>query len=177
MPRMPPQNVSGYNTSSMSILVAFKPVPLVYQQGIEIPVCCQDGIITGYTIYYGRVDKSLVFQKTLTLHQLMNPNISSSSDETQANATLANGTMTISTLNETLCNTTLNASANLKGTFCNSTAQDGNEKAYVAVLNGLDPFKNYSIQIAGVTRKGPGVKSIPIVVITDEDSKFSSIII
>ena len=40
-------------------------------------------------------------------------------------------------------------------------------------LTGLNEYTNYSITVFASTIKGGGNKSVPIVVITDEDSKFS----
>ena len=42
-----------------------------------------------------------------------------------------------------------------------------------ATLTGLNEYTNYSITVFASTIKGGGNKSVPIVVITDEDSKFS----
>jgi len=41
-------------------------------------------------------------------------------------------------------------------------------------LTGLNEYTNYSITILASTRKGDGNTSMPIIVITDEDSKFLS---
>ena len=43
-----------------------------------------------------------------------------------------------------------------------------------ATLTGLNEFTNYSITVFASTSKGGGRESRPIVVITDEDSKFVS---
>ena len=45
-------------------------------------------------------------------------------------------------------------------------------RANQTTLTGLNEFTNYSITVFASTSKGGGNKSIPIVVITDEDSKF-----
>ena len=39
-------------------------------------------------------------------------------------------------------------------------------------LTGLNEFTHYSITVFASTSKGGGIKSTPIVVITDEDGKF-----
>ena len=39
-------------------------------------------------------------------------------------------------------------------------------------LTGLNEYTNYSITVFALTSKGGGIESTPIVVITDEDSKF-----
>ena len=39
-------------------------------------------------------------------------------------------------------------------------------------LTGLNEYTNYSITVFASTSKGGGIESTPIVVITDEDSKF-----
>ena len=41
-----------------------------------------------------------------------------------------------------------------------------------ATLTGLNEYTNYSITVFATTSKGGGNESTPIVVITDEDSKF-----
>ena len=41
-----------------------------------------------------------------------------------------------------------------------------------ATLTGLNEYTNYSITVFASTSKGDGNKSAPIIVITDEDSKF-----
>ena len=41
-----------------------------------------------------------------------------------------------------------------------------------ATLTGLNEYTNYSITVFASTSKGGGNKSAPIIVITDEDSKF-----
>ena len=41
-----------------------------------------------------------------------------------------------------------------------------------ATLTGLNEYTNYSITVFASTSKGGGIQSTPIVVITDEDSKF-----
>ena len=41
-----------------------------------------------------------------------------------------------------------------------------------ATLTGLNVYTNYSITVFASTSKGGGIQSTPIVVITDEDSKF-----
>ena len=41
-----------------------------------------------------------------------------------------------------------------------------------ATLTGLNEYTNYSITVFASTIKGGGNKSAPIIVITDEDSKF-----
>ena len=43
-----------------------------------------------------------------------------------------------------------------------------------ATLTGLDKFTNYNITVFASTAKGGGNKSEPIIVITDEDSKYNS---
>ena len=45
--------------------------------------------------------------------------------------------------------------------------------ATTATLKGLSEYTNYSITVFASTIKGGGNKSVPIVVITDEDSKYS----
>ena len=42
-----------------------------------------------------------------------------------------------------------------------------------ATLTGLKKFTNYSITVFASTAKGSGNKSEPIIVITDEDRKYS----
>lgn len=42
-----------------------------------------------------------------------------------------------------------------------------------ATLTGLNEFTNYSITVFASTSKGGGNKSEPIIVITDEDSKYT----
>ena len=42
-----------------------------------------------------------------------------------------------------------------------------------ATLTGLQKFTNYSITVFASTVKGGGNKSEPIIVITDEDRKYS----
>ena len=43
-----------------------------------------------------------------------------------------------------------------------------------ATLTGLKKFTNYSITVFASTAKGGGNRSEPIIVITDEDSKYNS---
>ena len=43
-----------------------------------------------------------------------------------------------------------------------------------AILTGLQKYTNYSIILSASTVKGAGNKSEPIIVITDEDRKYSS---
>ena len=43
-----------------------------------------------------------------------------------------------------------------------------------ATLPGLKKFTNYSITVFASTAKGGGNRSEPIIVITDEDSKYNS---
>ena len=45
-----------------------------------------------------------------------------------------------------------------------------------ATLTGLHEYTNYSITVFASTAKGDGNVSTPIMVVTDEDSKFSLII-
>ena len=45
-------------------------------------------------------------------------------------------------------------------------------QARQATLTGLNEYTNYSITVFASTSKGGGIESTPIVVITDEDSKF-----
>ena len=47
-----------------------------------------------------------------------------------------------------------------------------NAPDYQTTLTGLDEYTNYSITVFASTSKGEGNQSTPIVVITDEDSKF-----
>lgn len=49
----------------------------------------------------------------------------------------------------------------------NTTTPPNHTNTYA--LTGLDPNKNYSIYVAGNTRKGHGVLGDPIFVVTDED--------
>ena len=42
-----------------------------------------------------------------------------------------------------------------------------------SILTGLDKYTNYSITVFASTTKGDGNVSAPIIVLTDEDSKFS----
>ena len=42
-----------------------------------------------------------------------------------------------------------------------------------AFLTGLNEYTNYSITVFASTYKGGGNVSVPIIVVTDEDSKFS----
>ena len=45
-----------------------------------------------------------------------------------------------------------------------------------SILTGLNEYTNYSITVFASTAKGDGNVSTPIIVVTDEDSKFSLII-
>ena len=47
-----------------------------------------------------------------------------------------------------------------------------NAPARQATLTGLNKYTNYSITVFASTAKGDGNVSSPIIVITDEDSKF-----
>ena len=49
-----------------------------------------------------------------------------------------------------------------------------NAPANETTLTGLNKFTNYSITVFASTSKGGGNVSKPIIVITDEDSKFNS---
>ena len=49
-----------------------------------------------------------------------------------------------------------------------------NASANETTLTGLNKFTNYSITVLASTSKGGGNVSKPIIVITDEDSKFNS---
>ena len=49
-----------------------------------------------------------------------------------------------------------------------------NAPATDTTLTGLDEFTNYSVTVLASTSKGGGNVSKPIIVITDEDSKFNS---
>ena len=49
-----------------------------------------------------------------------------------------------------------------------------NAPATDTTLTGLNEFTNYSIAVFASTLKGGGNVSKPIIVITDEDSKFNS---
>ena len=42
-------------------------------------------------------------------------------------------------------------------------------------LTGLNEYTNYNITVVASTVKGAGIVSNPIIVITDEDSKFTSV--
>ena len=42
-----------------------------------------------------------------------------------------------------------------------------------SILTGLNEYTNYSITVFASTAKGDGNVSAPIIVVTDEDSKFS----
>ena len=46
-----------------------------------------------------------------------------------------------------------------------------------ANLTGLTKYRNYSITVFASTAKGDGNVSEPIIVITDEDSKFSIVLV
>ena len=46
-----------------------------------------------------------------------------------------------------------------------------------ATLTGLNEYTNYSITVSAATVKGKGNFSVPIIVITDEDSKFDVILL
>ena len=46
-----------------------------------------------------------------------------------------------------------------------------------ATLTGLNEYTNYSITVSASTLKGEGNVSAPIIVITDEDSKFAVILL
>ena len=46
-----------------------------------------------------------------------------------------------------------------------------------ATLTGLSEYTNYSITVSASTLKGEGNVSAPIIVITDEDSKFAVILL
>lgn len=48
--------------------------------------------------------------------------------------------------------------------------------ALTAMLHGLKPFTNYSIQILAFTRIGDGIPSIPIFCITDEAGTYTLIL-
>ena len=51
-----------------------------------------------------------------------------------------------------------------------------NAPANETTLTGLNKFTNYSITVFASTSKGGGNVSKPIIVITDEDSKFSIVL-
>ena len=51
-----------------------------------------------------------------------------------------------------------------------------NTPANGTTLTGLNEFTNYSITVFASTSKGGGNVSEPIIVITDEDSKFSIVL-
>ena len=55
-----------------------------------------------------------------------------------------------------------------------STVDTGSNQTSLA-LNGLGKYTKYTITIAARTLQGPGEKSRPINVITDEDSKYFNI--
>ena len=63
----------------------------------------------------------------------------------------------------------LNETSNM--TEFNQTNSTASSKMYF-ILTGLDPHKNYTIYVAGNTRKGHGVWGTPIFVQTDEDGKY-----
>ena len=46
-----------------------------------------------------------------------------------------------------------------------------------ATLTGLNEYTNYSITVSASTLKGGGNVSAPIIVITDEDSKFAVVLL
>ena len=48
-----------------------------------------------------------------------------------------------------------------------------NAPARQSILTGLNEYTNYSITVFASTYKGGGNVSVPIIVVTDEDSKFS----
>ena len=50
--------------------------------------------------------------------------------------------------------------------------EDVNAPLNQTTLTGLKEFTNYNITAFASTSKGGGIESTPIVVITDEDSKF-----
>ena len=53
-----------------------------------------------------------------------------------------------------------------------SQTKDVTASANHTTLSGLNEYTNYSITVFASTSKGGGIQSTPIVVITDEDSKF-----
>ena len=53
-----------------------------------------------------------------------------------------------------------------------SQTKDVTASANQSTLTGLNEYTNYSITVFASTSKGGGIQSTPIVVITDEDSKF-----
>ena len=71
----------------------------------------------------------------------------------------------------------------LSYTVTYTALSDGSPKTKVviaptmqATLTGLHEYTNYSITVFASTAKGDGNVSTPIMVVTDEDSKFSLII-
>ena len=101
-PDGPPQNVSGQNSSSTSILVMWN----------EVPSADQNGIITGYNITY----------KSQTENDNGNVQVNGSVSQTE--------------------------------------------------LRNLKEYVNYKITVLASTVKGDGPASDPIVVRTDQDSKY-----
>ena len=125
--------------SSTSIVVEWDPVPVIYDPSIEDPVCCVNGILTGYTIFYTRERKSFIHNISidLTYFERMKSLLS--------------------------MNTTNNA----------TNATQAYKMSYV--LTGLDSYKNYTVYVAGNTRKGHGVLGRPVHVVTQQDRKIQFI--
>ena len=61
-------------------------------------------------------------------------------------------------------------------TFCgNISEQKHNTTDLFATLMDLEEFVNYSISIRGYTIVGPGIYSVPIIVMTSEASKLFAV--
>ncbi|XP_065052028.1 phosphatidylinositol phosphatase PTPRQ-like [Rhopilema esculentum] len=133
VPSRAAQNVTVHALNSTSIVVEWDPVPAIYDPRIEDPVCCVNGILTGYTIFYTRERKSYIHNISIDLtyfermESLLSPNITN-------NAT---------------------------------NATQAYRMSYV--LTGLDSYKNYTVYVAGNTRKGHGVLGRPVHVVTQQD--------
>ena len=143
-------NITGHFVNSTAILVSWDRIPVVYDPSIEDPICCVNGNLTGYMIFYSRVTKDRIHNVSIDLSYF------------EKSKMLQNVTNHVILSNQTVTNHVI---------LSNQTNITQSSKMKFT-LTGLDSHKNYTIYVVGNTRKGHGVWGEPIYVQTDEDGKY-----